>query len=1466
MDYLKLQSLNGAEIMNQFTVNAKPKSELIEVEKKKKGRTSIGLTIIKWIFTFLLFFGILFCLIGSKISILLLSKRLNKASFSTSPRTCKDKNCTSETAFVMLIFIMMIPHGVTFLRVLINSAISSEELKPKKTAILWGIFSAIFEVIGISMFTLVIFTLAENPIHAILFMNGIFILQAFRQLIKSFIKKPCDLTNTVLYAVAIFSGIGGYAYVIYLSKSTILRISLPICVLFLSLAWSSKIFQLQTQSKNQETIYANNINSNTTNNKMSNNQADLILSNSISISDDLSERSGRNLVTLVSSAVKLILTPLVAFFINYFFGITDFKNPGDSFKQGYIFFSSDHSLSLFITNVVTSFVGFFLCYLACSMNLQKICFFVPLLISTPISICLVLVGNTFIFKGFDDFKNSTDKLPTTVAIWALLWFSQVLAINIQMFKSQEFLMAREQSLFWLPTYNACLLEQHILYNRKNEATDEDQLNYHEIVKESQIFICTTMYHEADYEMEQLLQSLSRIDQASSYCKRQFEAHIFFDDGVRGDVVKVYALQLLSLLKETMGIDPGKACKLETPYGLQLKWRLPNGMPFIIHLKDTVKVKSKKRWSQVMYMSYILDFKVKQSNKSDDLTYILATDADVMFTPDDVMALMDFMSRNAKVGAVCGRTHPLGSGPLVWYQIFDYAIGHWLLKVADHVFGTVLCSPGCFSVYRAAAVRDILPHYATGVNCAMDFLMKDMGEDRWFCTLMIEAGWKLEYCATAENSTYCPDNFDEFFKQRRRWGPSTLANSMVVINEQKRLRENNNAINLFFIAYQGVLLVSSVIGPSTVLMVVAGGLEYAYPYTVNMVVVLILLIVVTVLYTLVCLYCSQDTQLKCSKLLTLMFAIIMSIAIVGIIRQIVDDVALYITPPTPSPPPPTQITNVTAPPTNTTQNPYILRNPYIFNPSTWYMFIISAIFILTAILHGSEAAYVFHGIWYLLCLPSGYLLLTIYSVCNLTDRSWGTREVKSQSQVGDKSIIDQIKYYFKSIFWCCIPPHLRVGQPKNNEKGDKSNPTSETQEDETEDPDDDKMEDTQILEIQEDEILSDDSNKEKIDYTQVVQIKKDYDQPEKKSILKTKTEEFKSKPIKKFRFPGQPKDKGVKFSGSMPHLRSSSLVEDWLPSEYKCYIDNFKNHGYDNVSFIAGCIKEKDLISIGIVNHGHRKRLMHVIESLPPEELLQEIPENVQEWLTNIGLEEYWGKFFENSYTEPRDLADIKYLSREEIMSLFQIKKEGHIRRLLKATSVLQYPTKAQTRIREARKAIMSEVTRNLKEDNADDGAEFEFWDTLRSICLLPEQAAFNSSGELVEKLSDLRDTTLLVMGIANVLWLTFMVTVMNQGKSLNLIGTSFASLAFLAVYSIVLLLQFVAMVFHRLEAALHYIARAPFKPGHFKSNWSWRDDDLPAPPKPEELERVRRKRRRFTNDSNSSAGPLIFNPEHSSFN
>ena len=106
-------------------------------------------------------------------------------------------------------------------------------------------------------------------------------------------------------------------------------------------------------------------------------------------------------------------------------------------------------------------------------------------------------------------------------------------------------------------------------------------------------------------------------------------------------------------------------------------------------------------------------------------------------------------------------------------------------------------------------------------------------------------------------------------------------------------------------------------------------------------------------------------------------------------------------------------------------------------------------------------------------------------------------------------------------------------------------------------------------------------------------------------------------------------------------------------------------------------------------------------------------------------------------------------------------------------------------IRNTRKAIDKIPCKSLETDNMDDGEEHKFWSGLREHCLLPEQAAFSQSHELKEKLSELRDTSLGVLVVGNVLWLTFMLTVMNQGDVLTILGSDFLSVGFLFVYALV---------------------------------------------------------------------------------
>lgn len=165
------------------------------------------------------------------------------------------------------------------------------------------------------------------------------------------------------------------------------------------------------------------------------------------------------------------------------------------------------------------------------------------------------------------------------------------------------------------------------------------------------------------------------------------------------------------------------------------------------------------------------------------TFLLALDGDVDFSPEAVLHLLDAMERDSTIGAACGQIHPLGSGVVAGYQKFEYALGHWLQKPTEDILGNVLCSPGCFSLFRLDALvtnrinvdmgkfdkqlnsqriktsakmnnhmknwerkmefqQSSLEKYSTPSTEAVHSIQYDHGEDRWLCTLLITRGWKV----------------------------------------------------------------------------------------------------------------------------------------------------------------------------------------------------------------------------------------------------------------------------------------------------------------------------------------------------------------------------------------------------------------------------------------------------------------------------------------------------------------------------------------------------------------------------------------------------------------------------------------------------------------------------------------------------------------------------------------------------
>jgi len=112
------------------------------------------------------------------------------------------------------------------------------------------------------------------------------------------------------------------------------------------------------------------------------------------------------------------------------------------------------------------------------------------------------------------------------------------------------------------------------------------------------------------------------------------------------------------------------------------------------------------------------------------------------------------------------------------------------------------------------------HSANAIDC----IDLHTGEDRWLCTLLLQQGYKVEYCAAADASTYAPETFKEFYNQRRRWIPSTLANMMDLMSDYHRTVMVNDNISYLYMMYQAVVMGASLLAPATVVLMVTGAIH------------------------------------------------------------------------------------------------------------------------------------------------------------------------------------------------------------------------------------------------------------------------------------------------------------------------------------------------------------------------------------------------------------------------------------------------------------------------------------------------------------------------------------------------------------------------------------------------------------------------------------------------------------------
>ncbi|XP_048846387.1 caskin-1-like isoform X9 [Brienomyrus brachyistius] len=131
-------------------------------------------------------------------------------------------------------------------------------------------------------------------------------------------------------------------------------------------------------------------------------------------------------------------------------------------------------------------------------------------------------------------------------------------------------------------------------------------------------------------------------------------------------------------------------------------------------------------------------------------------------------------------------------------------------------------------------------------------------------------------------------------------------------------------------------------------------------------------------------------------------------------------------------------------------------------------------------------------------------------------------------------------------------------------------------------------------------------------------------------------------------------------------KSSEAVIEWLSTfQLQAYGPNFISEGYD-MSTISRMTPE-DLAAIGVNKPGHRKKMTSEISKLSATEWhLDQKPADLAEWLSMIGLGQYYQILVNNGYESIDFITDITWEDLQEI----GITKLGHQKKLMLAVRKL----------------------------------------------------------------------------------------------------------------------------------------------------------------------------------------------------
>ena len=227
---------------------------------------------------------------------------------------------------------------------------------------------------------------------------------------------------------------------------------IPFALVFISIAWCPKMFKFIMQPSGEQPLpvveesvgMANTVE---LGGSIASSSPDIMTLERVSKAS-----SARGKAAIITSLWKLILIPFVAAFLCYIYHHEYTIADLTALRKGFDDFNSNHkAFPHFMAQIFTSFIGYVLGILACSMCMQRLAFAIPMFLATPVSVALALIPKENVILPFDSGEEYKHYLVYVAA--ALLLLAQFIAVGYYLFKEQCFIMAKESSLFWMPTYN-----------------------------------------------------------------------------------------------------------------------------------------------------------------------------------------------------------------------------------------------------------------------------------------------------------------------------------------------------------------------------------------------------------------------------------------------------------------------------------------------------------------------------------------------------------------------------------------------------------------------------------------------------------------------------------------------------------------------------------------------------------------------------------------------------------------------------------------------------------------------------------------------------------------------------------------------------------------------------------------------------------------------------------------------------